>query len=663
MTNRLYLDFESRSQCDIWSCGAWVYSQHPTTEVYLLAFAYSKGPIMPIKFFPWLDEPWSKDTWAKMQEIEARVKEGCEVHAHNAFFERSIWANIMTPKFFVDPIPLRQWRCTAAKMAAHALPRKLERAALALDLANKKDMVGEKFMKVVAKSTGPITPETHERVSQYCCQDVAVEREADERIPDLEPKEQRVWFLDQYINDTGVTIDREACEAAVICVKKETERLTAQLQLLTNGEVNAGTQTKAMQKYLESKGVVLPNMQKKTIKDAIAGADEATRKILLLRQQLSLTSNAKYTSFLDVCSSDGRVRDTLVYHGASTGRWAGKLVQLHNLVKPSEEGFDNQAPISILKEGGYEAMSLIYGDQLLNTLSSCIRGVLIPTPGYDMFITDFASIEARVVMWLADEKVGIKMFEDGDKDPSLPDIYVHQARTIYQNKSLVKKNKAERQVGKQTVLGGGFGMGPVKFYETCQKYSVYIGEPTKRIERQGEEYMVPPLAVSCIEGYRTMFSKVPRFWSDLEEGVKKAIWGHPNQVGKVVCYVEGEFLRIRLPSGRTLAYHRPRVDRDRITFMSEDEKTHRYIPQSTWGGTLVENVTQAVARDLMVESMFHFASTGFRILFTVHDELVLEAPVGTKTEEDVLKIVRTVPSWAQGCPMNAECEKAERYKK
>lgn len=663
MANRLYLDFESRSQCDIWSSGAFVYSQHPTTEIYLLAFAYNNGPIVPIKFYPWLDEPWSKDTVAKIQEIEARIQEGAEFHAHNAFFERCMWANIMVPRFFVPQIPLRQWRCTAAKMAAHALPRQLEKAALALELKNQKDTEGGRLMKKVAFSTGPIPADMHERMSQYCIQDVAVEREADQRIPDLTDREQRVWFLDQHINDTGVMIDRYACQKAVDCIEKETARLTEKLKELTNGEVGAGTQRVAMQNYLNKHGVVLPNLQKKTVTDAIKGADAGIKQILELRQQLSLTSNTKYSSFLSVCSLDGRVRDTLVYHGASTGRWTGKLVQLQNLVKPTTEDFDNQGPISLFTNSGYEGMSLIYGDQVLNVLSSCIRGMLIPTQGYEMFITDFAAIEARVVMWLAGETVGIKMFEEGDKDKTIPDIYVKTAWKIFGNKGLTKKDKKERQVGKQTVLGCGFGMGIPKFQETCDKYSVDLGPRTIQASRQGEDVMVSPIARDAVDGYRSMFSKVVDFWYELEAGAKRAVMGYPTQVGKVVCFVQGEFLYIKLPSGRCLAYHRPKITGDRLTFMAENSVTKRYTVETTWGGTLVENVTQAVARDLMVESMLHFASTGFRVLFTVHDELVLEAVKGSKREEDVLRIVRQVPTWAQGCPVNAECEKTERYKK
>jgi DNA polymerase len=191
-------------------------------------------------------------------------------------------------------------------------------------------------------------------------------------------------------------------------------------------------------------------------------------------------------------------------------------------------------------------------------------------------------------------------------------------------------------------------MGASKFQATCEKYGIAVDEG---------------LAERSVFGYRNTFNKVKNFWYDLELGCRRAIQGYPNQVGKVLCYVDGEFLRIKLPAGRTLAYHRPRIDGDRISFLSADPVTKRYVPETIWGGTLVENVTQAVARDIMADAMLRAASLGFRILFTVHDELVLEAVSGTKTEEDVLNIVRTVSSWAEGCPVNAECEKVSRYKK
>jgi len=640
MTKRVYIDFESRSQCDIWAAGAWVYSEHPSTEILCLCYAIGDGPIITL----------TRQTLPSGIEVLNNLIElGAEFHGHNVYFERCIWLNKLTPLYLADPIPLKQWRCTAAKCSAHALPRSLEKAAEALDCHHKKDTQGNMTMRYISKSTGLIEQPKLDRLYKYCAQDVEVEREIDRRLPDLCDKEQKIWFLDQYINSNGVAIDVEAVRNADICIKAEVDELTKELQTISGGEINAGTQRLAIKNYLEKKGCVLPDLTKKTVSGALEKAGGENLRILQLRQQLSLTSNAKYSALLATVSKDGRIRDILVYHGASTGRWTGKLVQLQNMPRPTTIDFDNQTPIKILKASP-EGFAAIYGGTTLPVLSSCIRGMFIPSEGYEMFITDFAAIEARVVMWLADEEAGLKMFRDQDTDPKLPDIYVHMAREIYKKPGITKKDKRERQLGKQAVLGCGFGMGPAKFQATCATYNIEVDLN---------------LATRAVGAYRNTFKKVPKFWYAMEAGAIQAVnTKKPVQVGRVLWYLDGEFLRMKLPMGRTLAYHRPKVSAEnRLSFMAANLVTKRYVPEDTWGGTLVENAVQATARDIMAESMLQMASSGFNILFTVHDELVVEAPIGVKTEKDVLKIVCKPPAWADGCPINAECEKVSRYKK
>jgi DNA polymerase len=505
-------------------------------------------------------------------------------------------------------------------------------------------------MKALAWSTGTINPVEYQRLCQYCCDDVLTERDVDLKLPDLPEKEQKIWSLDQYINDTGVMVDMDATAKAAEAVTKETGILTEELTLLTGGEIEAGTQRDAIKKWLEKRGCEMKDMTKASVKEALTKTSGVELRVLQLRKALSQSSNAKYAALLGFTSPDGRIRDTLVYHGASTGRWSGKAVQLHNLPKPKFDHFDNTVPINILKAGGHAALSQMYEYETLEVLSSCIRGMFVPTPGYEMFVTDFAAIEARLVMWLAGEQVGVDMFTAQDKDPNIPDIYVMMARQIYKNNTITKKNKTERQLGKQAILASGYGMGQPRFITTCESYGIPCTEE---------------LAAKAVQGYRSMFRRVVQFWYDTETEAKKAVLtpGKSFQVGKVLWYLDGEFLRCKLPSGRTLAYHYPTVENGELKFWAVNSVTKKYWQEHTWGGTLVENCTSAIARDIMVESMLQFASQGFRILFTVHDELVLEALAGTKTTEDVLRIVRTVPSWAVGCPINADCDRKERYAK
>jgi DNA polymerase len=193
-------------------------------------------------------------------------------------------------------------------------------------------------------------------------------------------------------------------------------------------------------------------------------------------------------------------------------------------------------------------------------------------------------------------------------------------------------------------------MGPARFQTTCASYGIEVDMD---------------LATRAINAYRTTFKKVPAFWYAMEEGAIRAVQSKKLvQVGKIAWFMDGEFLRMQLPAGRNLAYHHPRVSAEnRLSFMAANPVTKRYTPEDTFGGKLVEQATQATARDIMRDSMLSMASNGFKILFTVHDELVVEAPTGEKTEKDVLAMVRTVPSWATGCPINAECERVVRYKK
>jgi len=639
MTKRVYIDFESRSQADIWAGGAYHYAEDPTTEILCLAWAIDNGPVKGVLY--------GQELKNAIPELNALVKEGAEFHAHNAFFERWIWKFCLETKYGAVPVPIKQWRCTAAKVSSHSLPRRLEHAAQALGCSFQKDLEGAKVMRSLCISKGPIEKEKLDRLLKYCIQDVETERDIDKRISDLTPKEQQVWFMDQYINDNGICVDMDAVEKAIKVIADETKTLNEELFNLTGGQVNAGTQRDAIKKYLESKGVDLPNLTKATVKEAIRNSDGNNLRVLQLRQQLSLTSNAKYIALKAAASKDERIRDILIYHGASTGRWSGKLVQIQNLVKATISPGQIDTAISILKE---DASGFRCFYEALPTLSSCIRGMFVASPGCEMFITDFAAIEARVVMWLAAETKGLEIFEKQDRDPLIPDIYVHMARAIHNKPGLTKANKKERQLGKQAVLGCGYGMGPKRFVETCATYEIEIDSA---------------LAERAVQSYRQVFSKVPRFWYAMEDAAKKAVSSiKEHSCGLINWYMKGEFLVMELPSGRSIYYHKPKITAEgKLTYLAVNSVTNKYEIEETWGGKLVENATQAVARDIMVESMFNLFRAGFHILFTVHDELVLEARIGNKTDADVIKIVRQVPDWAKGCPINAECETTRRYKK
>lgn len=641
MIKKIYLDFESRSQVDIWKTGAYRYAEDLSTEIICLAYACNDGPICV--------RQKGNSLLAIVPRLNQYIQEGWEFHAYNAYFERSIWHFKMVKQYGALPIPIKQWRCTMSKCLVCGLPGKLEKAALALNTKNRKDMVGNKLMLQLASTTGYIDPDKLKRLMEYCVQDVITEREIDTRLPDLSPDEQRTWFMDQYINDTGVNTDIKAVKNAARIIRDETKVLNDELYRLTGGVVNAGTKTAAIKRFMESKGLKLPNLQKQTIKDALKDTDGTNLRVLQLRQQLSLSSNAKYQSLIDSVSSDSRLRDILIYHGASTGRWSGKLFQLQNLVRPTITQKDIQSAIQLIKAVPL-TFDLYYAPNVLSTLSSCIRGMLIPTKGYDMFTADFSAIEARVIMWLSGDKTGLEAFRSQDADPSVPDIYVLMARNIHRKKHLTKKDKTERELGKRAVLGCGFGMGIDKFQATCEKYGIKLDLN---------------LAKTAVNSYRSTFGAVPTFWREVEDAARKTILTkNPHSYRRITWRMAGEFLTMQLPSGRLLYYVHPRVETDgNISYMTTDSVTKKFVRTSAWGGKLAENAVQATARDIMRDAMFRIIHAEYRILFTVHDELVFEAQKNTKTVEHALGLIKIIPVWALGCPINAECEKTDRYKK
>jgi len=628
MPKKVYIDFESRSTIDIWKTGAYRYAEDPSTEILCLAWALDRSPVTgAIKGHPLTSAIPMFNDW---------IRSGAEFHAHNAFFERCIWHFKAVPLGFL-PIPLTQWRDTAAKAAMCSLPRKLELAAQALGCAHQKDMDGYKLMRVLCVSQGVIPQEKLDRLLLYCCRDVESERDVDLLLPDLPEYEQKVWFMDQYMNDTGIKIDVPMVKNAVNLIEQETKARNEELFKLTGGLINAGTKREAIKNYLERKGLNLPDLTKATVKEAITKSEGSNLRILQLRQQLSLTSIAKYAAVLSALGTDGRIRDIQVYHGAGTGRWTGKLVQIQNLVKSTHKPGVIEAAIETLKTSP-ECFSLSY--DVLPVLSSCLRGIFIPNDGKEMFITDFSAIEARVVMWLAGEKAGLAQFVEKDRHPEVDDIYVKMAKVIGAS--------ASRQLGKQTILGCGYGMGSRKFQETCAKYEIEVDAV---------------LSERAVNAYRTTFPAVPQFWYSTENAARQTVSsGKSHQNGRIGFSREGNFLVMMLPSGRKLYYHYPKISvTGKLTYMAVNSVTNKYEIEETWGGKLVENATQAVARDLMVAAMFNLFGAKYHVLFTVHDELVAEKETGT--EKEVTDLVCHTPAWANGCPVNAETKKVRRYQK
>src|ERR1035437_6001317 len=352
--SRLTIDFESRSACSLRKCGAWRYSIDPSTEILCLGYRlpyWDEGQVdLWHPAFPHLGIPESNDSEA-LYELLEWISEGGLVEAHNAWFERSLWRNIMEPRFAFPPIMDKHWRDSAAKAAAHALPRSLEDAIEALGLDEHKDATGHKLMLKLSKPRKPRkkereagvtgllwweSPELFEQLYDYCRQDVLAEAALSAALPDLNAQESTLYVLDQQINERGFQLDQEAVTTALKLIEQETARLNNELKTLTKGVVQKATQRAQMLRWFESEGLYLPDTQATTIAETLSSlraTDDSTvsYRALEIVGLLGKSSTAKYEAMPNWMAPDGRVRGGLIYNGATTGRWVGTGVQVHNL--------------------------------------------------------------------------------------------------------------------------------------------------------------------------------------------------------------------------------------------------------------------------------------------------------------------------------------------
>lgn len=694
MKDRVHLDFETRSYADLKAVGAWEYSMHPSTEILCMAwcvndskvFLWKQGDPLPLALFSW-------------------ITYGATICAHNAFFEQSIWKNVCLKMGWIS-IPDNQWMCTLAKASAHALPRGLGACGRALGLTVTKDEVGSAVMKKLTKfrkptktnpSVIPGTPEEYRMLYQYCRTDVESERAIDHALKDLTPFEHNLWLLDQKMNMNGVKIDREAVCAALDHLTTIKLNFENEVSQITNGKLTKLTEVAKLKTWIAEMGEgTMASLDKKAVKDKLQDSfmHPDVYRILEIRQDAGKSSTAKYTRFLEMSSAiDGRARGNLRYHGASTGRWAGMGIQMQNLAKG--EKIDD-VDIAVAEMVCTPTTSLIEKHpKTMLWMSSLIRSMIIAEEGHIFDVADYNAIEARVVMWLAGEMETLNSFDSG------AGIYRDMASTIY-NKKAEGVTDDERQLGKTVILGGGFGMGFFKFLATLIAWEVKIpddminqvikgnyDELRWKVEKyfedinnrkRAKEIDLDPekdlhrfmFANHLISSYRNRFTKITAFWKQIEDTAIAAVM-NVNKVipcGKILWMSDGEFLWMKLPSGRKLAYYKPEVRRiikfgresNTLTFMAVGDKNN-WVRQQTYGGALTENATQAVARDIMAEAMVRVDNAGYPVVLTIHDEIISETRIGHGSNEEFCRLLSIRPEWGQDLPLKVAGWRGTRYKK
>lgn len=722
MRQRLTLDFETRSACDLKKAGAFKYSCHPTTQPTCLAFKDKRENHTYLLKFETINKPWRKLPFKLRKKWKKFLRRDYLFSAHNAFFETCIYNNILVKRYGWPEIPYRSWRCTAAKAAACALPRALEGAGFAMNLITQKDKRGYAAMMATCKpvklynawvkacaevkagkrvgakkqylATQPApkmfldydeNPDTWETLYRYCIIDVQAEEQLDDSLPDLMADEQEIWFLNQELNRRGFFVDIPTIQKIVDIMAIESKKKLKELDTLTMGLVTKAGARKSILEFLELEGVTLPDIRAQTVSDVLKKGEisEDAKRLLEIRQALSKTSTKKYQAFLDRAMPDGRIRDILLYHGASTGRDTGTGVQPHNFPRGVLK-IDPRRPYATVDNVAtlnYEDLRLLYGQSLPLVFSSILRNMILPSPGYELFVADFSKIEVAVLWWLADNTAGLKILNSG-KDPY---IYMAAANTGKSYEEVERAEKAgekwavdARQLGKAQVLGCGFGMGAVKFLKSA--FDTY------RLKLSLKK------SVKAVKSYREQNEAVPTLWEAYEEAAVLAIeTGKKYKAGKCVFFCQDDFLWVQLPSGRRLAYREPRLSwRVReYTVIVQDKKTGKYKLvekksepkktieflgldktkkalglERTWGGTLTENIVQAVARDLMMPAMVRLKKKKYRPLLMVHDESICERKKGYGNVLEFSRIQCERPKWAdKNLPLDAKGWTGQRYRK
>lgn len=644
----LSIDLETRSLADLRATGVHRYAEDPSTEVLCVAYALNDGPV----------KVWRSLTDPVPQDLLDYAFSQTYFKAWNAQFERTIWNTVLRPRFGLPNLRPQRWVCSMAMGRAAGLPGSLEDAAIALGLQEQKDKEGSRLMLQMTKprSLDPLTWWEDEdrltRLEAYCAQDVVVEREIWNRLPPaMNRRERSIWLADQTINDRGVRLDLPLITACTEIARKEQRRLSRSLHRVTDGAVPSITRIEDLKAWLTPRvGREVPSLDKAMMDELLA--DDTlpmdARWAIQIRQEAAKSSVRKLEAMLKAVGRLDRVRGLLQYFGASTGRWAGRLVQPQNFPRGAVKV---TAPVLDALMTGDPMVVARHGSPL-EVVSSALRGTLIAAPGKVFYVADYAQIEARVVAWLAGQSDLLRLFATGGK------VYEVMAAAIFRV-PVDEVTPDQRQVGKMAVLGCGFQMGAKRFAEQAG-----ISEE---------------LAAVAVESYRVQNHRIRQFWWSLQdtalEVVTKGLTSRlevPGTGGKVAFRIHGQWLAMDLPSGRSLWYYGPRVTmrtvpwseepRPSVQVMAMNSYTRKWEASDMYGGLWCENATQAVARDLMADAILRLEAKAIPVLLTVHDEIIAEAPP-TESVETFVNLLSEVPSWAEGCPVKAEGWSGTRYRK
>ena len=641
----MHLDIETYSSAALPKCGVYRYCDAPDFEILLLSYAFDGAPVATVDMA----------CGESLPDVFLRALEDPDVLkiAHNAAFERVCFSKHLG--HWLDPA---QWRCTMVMAWYQTLPGKLADAAVALDVTEKKMEEGKDLIRYFSTPCKPTqanggrarnlprhAPEKWATYKAYNAQDVETERavyHALLRHP-LPEHEWALYALDQRINDRGVRLDRLLVKNAMAVDQVFSEQAFQRAKALTGLE-NPGSVSQ-LKAWLADMDMPMESLSKRIVQEKAVETEGIVKELLELRLELSRTSVKKYESMARCICRDGRVHGLLQFGGAArTFRWAGRLVQAQNL--PQNHLPDLSLARDIVRSGDEEQLELLFGS-VPGTLSELIRTAFIPKDGCRFIVADFSAIEARVLAWLANEEWVLEEFRGKGK------IYEATASRMFHipQETIVRghPNYEYRQKGKQATLSCGYGGG--------------VGALKAMGAKMPEEEMQP-----LVDAWRAANPHIVRLWNALGNAASEVIEKHDSvRVGKVTVYRKEGHLLIRLPGGRDLCYLSPRFVTNRfgsrgIGYLAPAGNGQMTL-QETFGGKLAENCTQSIARDLLAHAMLNLEAAGYPIVFHVHDEAVMEVPIGQGSVEEACRVMAIPPDWARDLPLRADGDEMTYYKK
>jgi DNA polymerase bacteriophage-type len=644
---KVFIDLETYSDVDLKKSGVYPYFESPNFEILLVGYAVEDGPVIT---FAWGDySPFTKFIKA--------VKGASELIAHNAAFERlalkkSGWN-------------FSEWTCTAVRSAYCGLPTSLEDAGAALGLSVQKDTAGKALIRFFSlpctptKTNGGRTrnrcedaPDKWQAFKDYLVKDVETTRELYRALQGFEFTEQKNYLIDQAINDRGVRIDTDLVRNAVELDRITTHELTVESRKLT-GLNNPNSPAQLASWLTNQTGEDIKTLRKDDVKEMLAGAQGAVKRALELRQMTSNTSVKKYQAAAAYLCADGRARGLFQFYGASrTGRWAGRGIQLQNLPRNYMRTLDEAR--ELVKAGDFETLAFLY-ESPQQVLKELTRTMMIPSEGNLLLIADFSAIEARVLAWLAGEKWRLEVFKTHGK------IYEASASAMFGVPlESIDKGSPYRQKGKIAELALGY-QGGVGALKTMGGEAMGLSEAEMSL---------------IVTRWRKANPAINRYWSGVEGAAKNAVQNPNKKVSFKNLVFEFRKIKksaalvITLPSGRPLIYQKASLEPGRfggevIKYYGVDQTTRRWVKLDTYGGKLVENIVQAVSRDLLAFTIERAVKSGIDIIAHVHDEVVAEAPeaVAGEVYAKLVQIMIEPPGWAKGLPLGADGFTAKFYQK